>query len=248
MVLAMGGSAAGLLVYYQYRENIAQKGAENAGAGFDLASIPEPSGTPSPASPPATPADQGRSGLGMIQTEPGLRFGSDAALSRKEKAARSLKETSLRSGARVSAFTARFRKKHPVMLECSREWMSHPDLKKLNDDYFRDRDPVKFIRGLAMAPGFGLLVRKYAADPRSHALVLEFVTGVAKEAPADLRAAVMDVLKEDDIIKKLAVNILTAFGLPSTLVARATDKAAVDQKELMNQLLKDHPELRQASR
>lgn len=131
----------------------------------------------------------------------------------------SLKETALKSGAKVSAYTADFKKAHPIMKQYSREWMSHPDLKKLNDDYMRDRDQVKFLHGLAASRSFGPLVVKIASDPSTRALVMDFVTGLASAAPADLTAAAAAVLNDDQTIHRLADNIASAVGVPSTMLS-----------------------------
>ena len=223
LILAIAGSAAGVLVY-QYKDHAARREHDGALAGdmsgFDLADSPQ---RVAPAPPATAPADSPLlySSLGMVSATADFSPGSRAVPGAMTPG---LKEAALRSGARVSAYTARFRKKHPAMLKYSSEWLSHPDLKKLNDDYLRDRDQVKFLRGLAASKNFRPLIAKYAADPTAPALVMEFLSGLAREVPPDLGAAAVDALNEDKTIKRLLVNVAAAFGVPAAMLPGLADE------------------------
>ncbi len=122
-------------------------------------------------------------------------------------------------GARLSTFTARFRERHPVMREYSRMWLRYPDLKKLNDDYMRDRDLARFVDGLLKAPSFEPLVRQIARDPAAHALALEFVTGAMDQVPSDLLAAATETINENKTLQALAGRVGSALGVPATALA-----------------------------
>jgi hypothetical protein len=131
---------------------------------------------------------------------------------------RGLNEIAREKGGAVSAYTARFRRAHPIMREYSREWMSHPDLKKLNDDYLRDRDVRKFVHGLVDAPSFGPLVRKIVSDPASRALARDFAAGLARETPPELMSAATEFVDEEKTVRKLVDRVAGAFGLPPGLL------------------------------
>ena len=90
---------------------------------------------------------------------------------------------------------------------------------EINDDYMRTRDVAKFVREITRAPSFGPLVRKIASDPSSHALAMDFINGVAREAPPELAAAASDVLKGDNAALNLTKSILAAVGAPPMLLS-----------------------------
>lgn len=129
-----------------------------------------------------------------------------------------LDKAARRGGARVSAFTTRFRERHPVMRQYSRLWMSYPDLKKLNDDYMRDRDLARFVRGLTAAPSLQPLVRRIAADPASHRLAVEFLAGAATEAPAELVAAACERVGGDRALMGLVERVASAVDVPLSML------------------------------
>lgn len=238
VIFLIGGSAAAVL-FYQFRQSAREQAKEQAGAGldtsgFDLGAVAAP--TPADFS---APSRQAPSGLGLVTIDGSQEMGPP--LSALDEAGLSLKEAARRSGGRVSAYTARFRDRHPEMREYSRQWMRDPDLKRLNDEYFRDRDPLKFAQGLAASPSLGPMVKKFAADPKIRVLATEFVQGVVKEVPSDLMAAATSVLNEDKVLKTLLANAATAVGVPPALVAGFTGVETVDQKAAVRQLVKDAP-------
>jgi hypothetical protein len=194
-------------------------------SGFDVHSL-------SSAPPPQAPrAAQNASSLGMVELPESERYSqpppansapptspnADAGAQAPNEHL-SFKEIAARSGGKVSSYTADFKKRHPIMQEYSREWMRHPDLKKLNDDYMKDRDPVKFVHGLAASSSFGPLVVKIATDPSTRSLAMEFITGLASAAPPDLTGAASSLLNDDQTIHNLAMNIAQAVGVPATMI------------------------------
>ena len=183
-------------------------------SGFDMRSA---AGAPPPQPAPAS------SSLGVFALSEPERAGRETpppppAGAAQADAPAGLRETALKSGAKVSAFTANFKRAHPVMRDYSRQWLSHPDLKKLNDDYMRDRDQVKFVHGLAASRSFGPLVAKLASDPATHALAMDFVTGLVREVPADLMSAAAAAVGDDETIHRLVGNIAAAFGVPAAML------------------------------
>ena len=230
-LIALGAA----ILFYMNHKNEEERFATGA-SGFDVRST---------ASTPPT-QEPGRSGLGMVElpddsesataigASPGAAPETDRngrsvpapnAAEERQAGPVSLKEAARKSGAGVSAYTANFKKTHPIMAEYSRAWLSHPDLKKLNDDYMRERDPVKFLHGLAAAPSLGPFIMKVATDPAAQATLVEFLSGVTKAAPADLTEAATAVLKDDSIVRTLAANVAQSIGLPPSMLSSLTGGA-----------------------
>lgn len=120
--------------------------------------------------------------------------------------------------------------------------MSHPDLKKLNDDYMRDHDPVAFLRGVARSKNFAKLMVKYARDPALQALVKE---GIA-QAPGEVTSSGMALLQQDSAIKTVVSNVAEALGLPPALTAGILGSGKVDQNQIMGKVLQGNPGLQGA--
>ena len=118
-----------------------------------------------------------------------------------------------RSEAKARALAIGYTKRYPVILHYGQDWMSKPDLKKLNDDYMADHDPVKFLRGLAGSPSFPELTAKYARDPAVQAFAKEAL----QQAPRELLSASSDLLVEDGGLRALLSDAGQALGLPSSL-------------------------------
>lgn len=117
-----------------------------------------------------------------------------------------------KSEAKARDLAIKYTERYPAMLQYGRDWMGKPDLKKLNDDYMADHDPVKFLRGLARSPSFPELTAKYARDPAVQAFVKEAL----KEAPRDVLAASSDLLVEDGVLRGLLSDAGQALGLPQS--------------------------------
>ena len=115
-----------------------------------------------------------------------------------------------RSEARARDLAIQYTQRYPAIAQYGKDWMSRPDLKKLNDDYAADHDPVKFLRGLARAPSAPELAAKYAGDPAVRAFVKDALAG----APKELLSAASDMLVEDGLVRGLAADLGGALGLP----------------------------------
>jgi hypothetical protein len=226
-------------------------------SGFDLAAAPQSQrpAVPLPAAPePAQP----ESSLGMLKADAGMRVvdgnasgesgTARASASKAAQAAESgktLGELCKKYEKRVHTYFLAKTKQYPSVREYGREWMKYPDLKKLNDDYFRDRDPVKFMKGLSKSENFGKLVKKYSNDPAIRAVVID----AAKQAPSDLMAAGMDYLNNDKVIKDLVGSVAKGMGLPSSLMSIFDENKAgkVDQQQVMSDILKNNPDAQKAA-
>ncbi|MDE2039503.1 MAG: hypothetical protein KGO96_01730 [Elusimicrobia bacterium] len=213
--LAVVGSAAGGL-WYQAMMRQRSAGERPQEQGFDLSKVAARP-RPRPASQAqAGPAPAPASGLAMLVRPAGPRPEAPAA---KPAPSRPASFTALlrRTESAVGALARAYTRDSPVIRAYGRDWMSYPDLRKLNDDYMRDHDPAAFLRGLAASPNFPKLVRKYASQP----ILRQFVLDGLKVAPAGALAAASQLLGRDGAAFKLVENVASGLGLPPGLLAQA---------------------------
>ena len=254
VALVVGGSAVGVIGWYMVTN---RAGPTIDASGFDLSTAPQSSRRAAPIA-SARPSGQPGSSLDMLHGDAGVRIGdsnpssSQAAApaaketDKKDQAHADFKEQAHKYEADVRNFAMKMTKKYPVIRQYGKDWMSHPDLKKLNDDYARNKDPLAFIMGLTKAPSLGAMVKKYAGAPE----ILQFVTQGLKEAPADLTGSAMDVLANDKVAKSLVANIATGIGLPPSvtgMINSGGDGSKVDQKTIVSDMMnspamKEHAE------
>lgn len=249
-------SLVGVVGWYLFQNRGGERGALDV-SGFDLASAPQTQRPIVPLPEPSAP-ERPESSLGMLKADAGMRVvdsnasgesGEARAAASKaaeqEKSGKTLGELCRRYEKRVHAYFLAKTRAHPTVRQYGRDWMSYPDLKKLNDDYFRDRDPVKFMKGLAKSENFGKLVKKYSTDPAIRSVVID----AAKQAPSDLMAAGVDYLNNDKVIKDLVGTVAKGMGLPASLTAIFDDGkgAKIDQQQVMSDILKNNPEAAKAA-
>lgn len=254
VALVVGGSAVGVVGWYMSTN---RAGPAIDASGFDLSTAPQSSRRAAPVA-SARPSEQPGSSLDMLHGDAGVRIGDTGSsgqaaapapakdTDKKAAAHADFKEQAHKYEADVQRFAMKMTKKYPVIRQYGKDWMSHPDLKKLNDDYARNRDPLAFIVGLAKAPSLGAMVKKYAGSPE----IIEFVTQGLKEAPADLTGSAMDVLSNDKVTKSLVANIANGIGLPPSvtgMISGGGDASKVDQKTIVSDMMnspamKEHAE------
>lgn len=233
------GSALGVMLYQMTQKEKAPADT----SGFDIARTQEGK------TPAASGADGGlpgaaRSGLGLLQ-KGGLgeiRVGEGGAPPPRpaQKAASDFSAAVRKSEAKVQAMAVRYSRRYPLIVQYGRDWMSYPDLKKLNDDYMRDHDPIAFLRGLTRSQNFGKMVSKYAGQP----LIQAFVKESVGQAPAEVTSSAMGLLKEDALIKRLVANTASALGLPPALTAGILGGGNVDEQQVMGQIMQGNPDIR----
>ena len=144
----------------------------------------------------------------------------------------------------VRNFAMTMTNKYAVIRQYGKDWMSYPDLKKLNDDYARDKDPIAFMMGLSRAPNFGVLLKKYAGAPEMREAVMQGM----KQAPPELSSSAIGVLQTDQVVKDLIVNVANGMGLPPSITAVINgggDPAKLDQSKVMADVM-NNPEMRKA--
>ncbi len=241
LVLAIGGSAVGVAVYQRSQ---ARPPALADGSGFDLAQTTEakrslvaPAAT-APGSGAAAPSSLTGASWGAA-----LRSGSAAGPDPLKSAAASFADVCRANEDRVRAMAERYTRQSPVIQAYGKEWMSYPDLKKLNDDYMVQHDPVAFLHGVAASKNFATMVRKYAGYP----VFLNFVQEAMKAAPADARQVAMDYIDKDKVASEVMDKVLQSLGLPTGLLGSNTAKAGeapnIDPTKLLNSMMGSNPAL-----
>jgi hypothetical protein len=246
VALIVGGSAVGVIGWYVLTN---RNGPAIDASGFDLSSAPQAHHGSSLAVAPSRP-DRSSSSLFIMQkADAGVRIGDSNASSpggqaassakevdKKEQAHAGFKEQARKHEADVRKFAEMMTRKYPAIRQYGKDWMSHPDLRKLNDDYMRNHDPVAFIMGLTKAPSLGGMVKKYAGSPA----IMEFITQGMKEAPGELTSSAMDVLSNDTVAKSLISNVASGLGLPPSitgLINSGGDASKMDQKQVVNDMM-----------
>jgi hypothetical protein len=245
VAIVVGGSAVGVVGWYLMTN---RGGPSIDASGFDLSTAPQ-SQRPAPVA-SASPSTPQASGLSMLTGGSGVRAAGDSGpssssgnqaagsakpMDKKEQAHSDFKEQARKHEADVRKFAEMMTKKNPVIRQYGKDWMSHPDLKKLNDDYMRNHDPVAFIMGLTKAPSLGTMVKQYAGNPA----IIGFITDGVKAAPGELTGAAMDVLANDTVAKSLISNIASGLGLPPSITGliNSGDPSKVDQKQVVNDMM-----------
>ncbi|MCX5796644.1 MAG: hypothetical protein NTY77_14215 [Elusimicrobia bacterium] len=240
-VLAVAGSAVGVMIYQLTQK---EKPAADI-AGFDISKTQE--SRPAPSSAQALPGSAAQTDRTMFQTEDlgKMRFGvggGNTAKAIAQKAADSFTAACRKAEGMVQALAISYTKRYPSISKLGRDWMGYPDLKKLNDDYMRDHDPVAFLHGTAQSKNFAKLLVKYAADPAVQSFVKE---GIVK-APGDVTSSAMSLVKEDNSVKTVVSNAVSALGLPPVLTAPILEGGKVDEKQVMGQIMQGNPGLQGA--
>ena len=200
-------------------------------SGFDIAAIAPPD---SP-SPDRAARSGSSSGLGMIRSLPGLSVDGAPPAQAPAPAARQAEppasgEIVRRTEAPIAALALDYTRRYPVIRQYGREWMSHPDLKRLNDDYMLHHDPVAFLIGLSQSKSFPLLVKKYAAYKPFHDFILDGV----KAAPAEAVQTAFQQVGGDARMKGLVDSVSGALGFPPQAFAQAAgaDSVKLDDRQL----------------
>ncbi|MBI3565105.1 MAG: hypothetical protein HY079_07915 [Elusimicrobia bacterium] len=227
-------------------------------SGFDIATAPS-APRPVAAAPAAPPPGQPRSSLDMMKADAGIRIvdsnsssgspGSSGPAApsgpeqKKQESHASFTENARKHEGDVRRFAEKMTAKYPVIRQYGRDWMSYPDLKKLNDDYARNHDPIAFMIGLSKAPNLGTMLKKYAGKPE----IREFVVDGMKQAPGDLTGSAMSVLQNDRVLKDLISNVTGSLGLPPSITAMigSGDPSKMDQNKMMKDVM-NTPDIQKA--
>jgi hypothetical protein len=253
----VGGSFIAVIGWYLMQN----RGGATAidASGFDLSAaptiqraVPVAASAPSPAAP--------ASSLGMLKADAGISIvesnsqnaapgaAAQAAKSgdKKEQAHMGFTEACRRHEGEIRAWATRMTNKYPIVRAYGKEWMSHPDLKKLNDDYMRTKDPIAFMVGLSRAPSLGAMMKKYGAAPEMREVVMQGM----KQAPGDVTSSAMEVLQNDHVVKDLVANVASGLGLPPSVTAMingpgAGDPSKLDQSKVMGDIM-NNPEMKKA--
>ncbi|MDD5656300.1 MAG: hypothetical protein PHF00_03495 [Elusimicrobia bacterium] len=201
--LVICASSVGILLYQLEQD---KKPEPQTSSSFDLSQLD--TSAPGNSAPAANPAAQPQaSGLALLKPGLKLRFSRrEPAPGTKapsgQNAAAAFAEAVRRAESQAHALALSYTRRYPSIRQYGRDWMSYPDLKKLNDDYMRDHDPVRFLRGLVRSPNFIPLSRKYAADPA----IQSFVKQAIREAPGSLLGAALGFFEQDKPLQDMVAG------------------------------------------
>jgi hypothetical protein len=239
-VLAVAGSAVGVMIY-----QLSQKDKPTAEtSGFDIAKTQET--RPVESTGQSLPGSDAQADRTMFQAEDlaKMRFGSggDTAKPGAQKSSDDFTTACRKMEGKVQALAVAYTRRYPSIVQYGKDWMSYPDLRKLDQDYMRDHDPISFMRGAAQSKSFAKLLAKYAADPALKSFVMDGI----KQAPAELTGSAMTLLKEDNAVKTVVANVATALGLPPVVTAGILGGGQVDQNQVMGQIMQGNPSLQGA--
>jgi hypothetical protein len=189
----------------------------------------------------ATAQTSQKSGLGMIGSISGMQFGQtpQAAGSTPAFAATTAQTITqlIKTTERAMIDLAYdYTKRYPVIREYGHDWMHYPDLRKLNDEYMRTHDPFAFMKGLASAPNFGVMVKKYGTQPA----VRNFVMEAVKKAPPEAMPTAAEYVSRNDSLKQLTDTVATSLGLPPGLLG-TPQQGKLDAGKLTQQLQNANP-------
>lgn len=234
VLFAIGGSAIGVIGWHL----LASRSAGLDTSGFDMSAAPDP-GRFAATSTPSAPAAAGPTSLKMVKGDASMRGGPGAAPNPakparpEEEAALSLKKAVIKNEALVAAFVRRMEAKHPSIARYGKDWAASPELRALRDQYWRQKEPMKFVRGLAQSNDFRKLVKQYAADPGIRDVLL---TGI-REAPASLLGAIGGVFQHDKAAKDLVTAVHRALGLPASLTAMLDGGKPPDPNQVISDIM-----------
>lgn len=251
VLLAVGGSAVGVVGWHLLSNR--NPGLDTS--GFDMSTTPDQVKSTRPSSPASAPYAQEepaqQTSLGMVKGDAGMRVvgpgastpkasGSPGTTANptnpKDAAALTFKDAANKYEKLVYAFVRRMEKKHPSITQFGKDWAASPELRAVRDQYWKEKDPIKFAYGISKSNDFGKLVKKYAADPGIRDAL---VTGV-REAPPSLTAAAGGVFQNDKVTKDLVTSVIKAVGLPASMVGMldGSDTKPPDQNQVMADIMK----------
>jgi hypothetical protein len=215
----IGGSALGALGWYW----LTNRGAAAVnGEGFDVSAVAATSAPPAALT--AVPERPPEGLLVEPDNEMSLFAAPRAAAAPAGAADGGARQTFAQNARKyegwVRDYGIRMTARYPSLRRYGKDWMSYPDLRKLNDDYMRDRDPMAFMEGLARSPNFGKMVAKYASD----AGVRAFVADGIKQAPPELAATAAVAVREQSTLQALIDETALALGLPPGTAAAAAGR------------------------
>ena len=240
VAVVTAGSAVGVIGWY-LKTN--QTGPSIDTSGFDLSAAPQtPKPHPllpnsaAPAQPDSLSMMKGDSGVRIVDANAPATRNAPAGTAAKEQSRLNFTEQARKHEADVRWFAERMTKKYPLIRQYGKDWMSHPDLRSLTNNYWRNRDPMAFIAGLSKAPSVGAMVKRYAGAPE----ILDFVTEGMKEAPSELTSSALDVLSNDGVVRNLVANVANGLGLPpsvTSMIAGSGGPSKPDSKRAVNDMM-----------
>lgn len=119
------------------------------------------------------------------------------------------KNAVLKGEDQIRALGRKYTDRYPVIRQYGEDWISYPDLKKLRDDFWRDKNPARFMKGLAASENFPKLAKKYIASPEIHAFIREAIT----QAPGDLFSAASAFMSQEKSVNQVVNGVAKEMGI-----------------------------------
>ncbi len=151
--------------------------------------------------------------------------GQPEAAPAKEESAQTeadFNESALKAEEQVRALGRKYSDRYPVIRQYGEDWISYPDLKKLRDDFWRDKNPAQFMRGLAASENFPKLAKKYIASPEIHAFIRDAIT----QAPGDLMSAAAGFLGQEKSVNQVVNGVAKEMGISTEMLDSGKKPAA----------------------
>lgn len=177
----------------------------------------------------------GPSSLTMIRTGP---MGSEMAGRSTPQSAQTLTTLIRGDEWHYRRLAVEYTRKYPIIREFGRDWASYPDLRRFNQEYDRDHDPIKFSYHVVSSPNFATLVKKYSGRPE----ILQFIQDIVKTTPVEIFDASRSFLTQDNRAYDLLKQFAHAAGLPDSVAAGLASRSASPQQTVS--ALKSDPQLK----
>ncbi|MBI5596706.1 MAG: hypothetical protein HY928_11500 [Elusimicrobia bacterium] len=219
IILAVLLLDVGLMIWGWHLYQRRQERLDDGGLNFARAPEADPS-LPVPADPPASAPLSGIDRYvkkeALAPAGPGAPKAGTPAGAKKPalSLAAQPKEAKLKIDRAVSYFfdlknSPRF-KNSKVIQAWKKDFLSHPDLKALNDGWRKDKDPLKFLVGMVQSPSFRGMTEKYLVQADMQAFIKDMAT-----APAVVNSA--GSFMADDSISGAVSGLKLGLGGPAPM-------------------------------
>lgn len=239
LLLDVGLMIWGWHLYQRKQERLDDGGLNFARAPEADPALPLPAAEPEPA--PLSGIDRYVKKEAVAPAPPaGSKAAGPAASGKSPKQAATLaaqpREAKLKIDKAVSYFfdlknSPRF-KNSKVIQAWKKEFLSHPDLKALNDGWRKEHDPFKFLVGMVKSPNFRGMTEKYLAQADMQAFVKDMAT-----APAVVNSA--GSFMADDSISGAVSGLKLGFGGAAPMKDSSAQMGALKSNPALKGFLQD---------
>ena len=244
LILAILLLDVGLMIWGWHLYQRRQERLDDGGLNFARAPEADPARPPAPAAPEEAPLSgidryvkkEALAPAGPPGARPGTAPASAAAPKKAASFAAQPKEAKLKIDKAVSYFfdlknSPRF-KNSKVIQAWKKEFLSHSDLKALNDGWRKDHDPFKFLIGMVQSPNFRGMTEKYLAQADMQAFIKDMAT-----APAVVNSA--GSFMADDSISGAVSGLKLGLGGSAPMKDSSAQMGALKANPALKGFLQD---------